>query len=210
MKTKMTPLMICHLVLMVLFGLSHIALLVLTVPALINGSLFEEDAQTLRSYGIITAGMSITSIAAICAGILYLVKGYRKAAAGFYKAFMVLAAISTVVFLAGTLFTVSAYRLDGSDTGSADPLYIAGACIMAIKCILLCVLAFAKDLGKKLTWMLFCVLLALDLVYGCFFISPNSLIAMRIIFVMSRLLLDGTIGLAIKGKYDDKAARNTT
>ena len=81
---------------------------------------------------------------------------------------------------------------------------------------ILFVLAFAKDVGEKNTWLLFYILLASDqiaLILRLIDILPasrpvNTNIALIIMVVTTRVLL-GSIGLSIYGKYADKQNRGT-
>ena len=79
----------------------------------------------------------------------------------------------------------------------------------ACKIILLLLLGFGKDLGERKTWTIFYILLAVDglkLVLAIF----NMLgIGFDFSFMgyVTALIADGTIGLAIRGKYENKKAR---
>ena len=65
---------------------------------------------------------------------------------------------------------------------------------------------FAKDLGRTRSWCVFYVLLALDLIVAILTFDGREALS-SIASGLTRLVLDGTIGLAIRAKYADKAAR---
>ena len=67
-------------------------------------------------------------------------------------------------------------------------------------------LLFIKDLGKTKTWIIFFILLAMELVLAVLTFDKNEVMS-SIAGNLSRLVLDGTIGIAIREKYADKAAR---
>ena len=54
------------------------------------------------------------------------------------------------------------------------------------------------------------IIVVIDLLFGILFGSDSSVAVYRLIIVISKLVMDGTIGFAIRGKYQDKAARGTT
>lgn len=65
------------------------------------------------------------------------------------------------------------------------------------------------EIATLKTSIIFGAILAMDLIFGILFNSQGNAAAYRFVSVLPRLLMDGTIGLAIKGKYDDKDARGT-
>ena len=137
------------------------------------------------------------------------VKGLQKNAAVFYKAFILMTAAATALYALTIVFMMQTGNLMDDTRITSNALYILGVIFMAAKLILLLVMSFGKDLGKRNTWIGFCVILALDLIFGMFYTTPGRMAAYRFVAVLPRLLMDGTIGLAIRGKYDDKDARGT-
>ena len=208
-KKKMTPLMTCHLILMVIFALGSLAIGVLLLIAASSGEI--KGYQTSASLIVSIALCFLLNVPALCCGILYLVKGYAKSAAAFYKGFLLISAVA--VLANGYVFSITPALTDNAE--KADPqttliLRIIVISLLVAKFLILMILTFAKDLGKRNTWILFGILLAVDLVFALFIQTTGSFIVIRITNVLSRLLMTGTIGLAIKGKYDDKDARGTT
>ena len=67
-------------------------------------------------------------------------------------------------------------------------------------------LRFIKDLGKTRTWIIFCILLVLELVLAVLTFDKNEIFS-SIAGNLSRIMLDCTIGIAIYEKYADKARR---
>ena len=191
MRKKLSPIQIFHLALMVLlFAFSIYSFFVLLgLAAGASGT----DSLLYTLYGAYQA----TNAIAICCGVLYLLKGYGKGASRYYKAFLLLV-------LAGTIVGTVTLALAAGELGNALPSII----MLTGKTIALIVLAFGNDLGKRNTWIAFGIIVALDVLL-VFSLSNNALPAQRIIGALSRLVLDGTIGLAIRGKYADKDARGT-
>ena len=189
MKKKLSPLMIAHLALMAVLACAS---LVSIVVILAKGA----SADFRLYYGSFSAGIhiaSILNIAALGCGMIYLLQGYSKKAAGCYKAFLALTAVFSVFNI------YSSFVLRGIG------LHVI---LLAVKVILLLLLAFGKDLGKRKTWIIFFLIVGID-VFVMFTGKTQSVLAYRIVAYLSKLLMDGTIGLAIRGKYADKDARGT-
>ena len=188
---KLSPLVWCHLILMILLAVASI------VGAVIM--FFQKQLPGVQQYFIIlkigTYFFALLNVATLVCGIIYLLSGYSKKAAGYYKAFIVLAA----VFNAVTVYTTYAAQGFG-----------AGFIMLSVKVLLMLALAFWPNLGKTLTWILFAIIVVIDLLFGILFGSDSSVAVYRLIIVISKLVMDGTIGFAIRGKYQDKAARGTT
>lgn len=202
-EKKLTPLMHIHLGLMVLLDImSGVVIVSLLIGTLISGSMIPAPYRTSM---ILTILLNLVNVIALSAGITYILERYGKRAASAYKAFMLLTAISCVF-----------YAITGTSRMNAAELSIGAASVflravlpMAFKLILLLVLAFGKDLGKRNTWIVFGVILVLDVIYSVLWIIPGEQTLVRIVMVFARLAMTGTIGLSIKGKYDDKDARGT-
>ena len=180
-ENRFTPLMYCHL-----FAL----ILVAVVSAVSFSALLKGDA-TLSLSGI---WMHVSLLLSVICGILYLCSGYSKRSAIYYKAFMLLKVFCNLFHL---------------NIAVAHRGFDLAAIIICVKIILLLALAFWKNLGKKNTWILFYILLTADLFYGIYFALNKVTLHMIVSDTLANLLTDGTIGLAIKGKYDDKDARGT-
>ena len=208
-EKKFTPLMWCHLIMMavLMVGSLVVAFILFTGAT----SVIEAGYETWKSSDIFGACVHATRALALCFGILYLVKSYRKNAAAFYKAFMLLLAVSNVfgtITLITTLITMQGNpAADVSVASNAQ--FILNFIHQIVKIALLLVLTFAQNLGKRNTWIVFYVLLAVDVIFNIFMISPDGYVMISATSSLSKLFMDGTIGLAIKGKYDDKDARGT-
>ncbi len=137
---------------------------------------------------------NVINCLALVFGIVYLRKGYN------YKLFLLLVAASNLALI-GTMFTYAGLQ--------GIRLTIAAGAII-IKIILILALAFAKDLGRRNSRIIFCVLLTVELIYGFLFAPRGFLPVSIIVLVLSRLIMTGVIGLAIKGKYEDKASRGAS
>lgn len=198
---KNTALMFCHLAVMVLLMMVSIYLVFSIVSGIVAPQ-FRVYYDTFGSYiGIFAIWNFVNALALIC-GIIYLRRGYTKAAANYYKAFILL------LMLASVVLAVLNYINQGLGSGTI---------MMLIKIIILAVLTFGRDLGKTKTWLLFTVLVILDILFGIVSymypgsveMTANDLTGIRLAVLFSRLIMDLTIAFAIRGKYEDKDARGT-
>lgn len=170
----------------------HIA--VMAALAIVNlmhaFSLFRSGGDAVLTILIIAF---LNLVLTVCAAV-YLYRGYRKEAAPYYKAFMVVAMLSTVLHARLTL-THSGYGF--------------GLALLFAKIIVLAILAFTEDMGKKTTWIIYGILAVVDLIYAVLFPPVHASGIFRVLPILSRLLVTASIGLAIGGKYADKEARGT-
>lgn len=175
--------MVLHLILMVTLG-------ILNVIALI--SYFTGTAAPK----LLDVLLHIFNVLALASGLIYLLKGYSKSAAIYYKVFMLLTAVSSVIL--STAFI--------TDFG-----FNVGSALLFVEIAILLILTFAKDLGKRNTWIFFGALLVLTLLYGILFAPKyfNYRFFVILTTIFSKLVLIGTVGFAIRGKYADKDARGT-
>ena len=109
-----------------------------------------------------------------------------------------------------TIPTAAVIFIDNT-IGTINALLISKAVLGVIKILVLLLLAFWKDLGKKRTYILFVVLLLLDIGIGGLLILNmlNKGFDFSFVGVVTALIVDVTVGLAIHGKYADKAERGS-
>ena len=194
MKKKMTTVMIVHLILMGILA-------VMNVYAIIRSLAMSADEnsvfrQQYGSTGVLYVAIWFFNIAALVFGIVYLLRGYEKNAAGFYKAYLLIVTAVFVLRAVAVLYIFQSFTIN--------------LLLSIINIVLFLVLAFWPNLGKRATWILFIVLVILNLVGGFLWTNSGSDVAVfRVISVLSRLLFLGTVGLNIRGKYEDKDARGT-
>ena len=137
-------------------------------------------------------------LAMLIVGSLYLLRGYVKRAAVYYKLFLILnVAVSVLTIFIDLYF----YYV-------TVPMMIISV-LNVCKIILLLLLALGMDLGEKKTWMLFFMLLAADGFKLILAIINMIGVGFDFSFMgyVTALICDGTIGLAIRGKYENKRAR---
>ena len=170
----------CHLVLMV----------ILTILSIVNIVSMFTSTQDLKLNGVM---INLMNVFAFACGILYLCKGYSKSASLLYKAFMLF------VLLSNVFYVVRSVTLRGTHD----------LVVICIKIILLLVLALGRNMGKRTTWILFTILIAIDLVYWIPFGPRYFKLYVIMADTLIKLVIDGTIGLAIRGKYIDKEARGS-
>ena len=190
MKKTMDRLTICHLILMGLMCiLSCVSAVIIFSGNIPKGYEVFTEAHKTASY--ITGAGHIFNVLAIICGIVYMVKGSGKNVAGVYKTFLLLVTIGLALRFAARFFH------PGFDV-------IAGLMIGSL--LMLLILTFGKDLGRTKTWSVFHVLIALDIAIAILMFDSREALS-SIASGLTRLVLDGTIGLAIRAKYADKAAR---
>lgn len=133
-------------------------------------------------------------------GAIYIIKDYSKQAAVFYKAFLFLHVGVCVLSIIVNLFFYT-----------VTPLMVIICILYAIKAADLLLLVFGKDLGSKKTWILFYVILGLDI--ASLILSVMNMVNVGFDFsftgYVTALIADGTIGLSVKGKYENKKTRGS-
>lgn len=192
-----------HMSLMVILGIASIAEVVMICN--LAHTLAPNAVSKSSVYFMATA--SIFHVLAMCSGFLYLSKGYGKAQAGYYKAFILFVALSLAISMLSNLLSI----FSGTEAMSTNTASIIRFVLVLTMFILLMVLAFAKDLGKQKTWTIYYALLAISIVFLCLSIIglSSAPAVVRLIFQLTRLLSIATIGIAIYSKYADKDARGT-
>lgn len=142
----------------------------------------------------------VAEIVALFLGGLYLLFGYKKNAAVYYKAFMVILVIAQAIVC---------YR----QTVSTISILPSAVILNIISLIMLVVLATGKDLGKARSYLIVTILLVcrltiltLDIIY---FRGATNTGFSVFSYAVSNVLLAGTAAFMVTGKYLDKAARGT-
>ena len=151
--------------------------------------------------GVLVAGILCCMVQTIAIGsaLLYFLSGYKKNAAVFYKSFIFITVLCLIAMITGHLFLPNHSLL---------PVFLhaqAAACIL--------VLGIVKDLGRKKSCYLFCVILACTVVTSVLtFMSANNYGSLNFCLIcsaISHMLIIGTMGIMITAKFIDKAARGT-
>ena len=139
--------------------------------------------------------VNITKILALLSGIYYIVNGYKKADASYYKTFIFFFLISEVVTCAG-------FMVDGTTV-------VVAYCEL-ISVILMTILAIGKDLGKRNTFIY------AGVTFVCKLIScgtnltkylTDGLNLQESSYLLSSIILALTIIFMAIGKYADKKQR---
>lgn len=190
---KKSNLMIAHVALMAVLCLIS----VISVGIIFTGNVpagFDTGSEnyqtTTNLYGVAHA---INALALIC-GIYYLLKGSGKDAAIWYKTFVTLVTLGVIIRLVGRIIS---------------PGFGLVAFLMIGIVVLLLILSFMKDLGEKYSWAVFYALLALVLIVELITFDSAEVVS-SLIGNLTRLVLIGSIGLALRNKYADKAARKNS
>lgn len=182
---KYLPIKIAHLALLA-------ASLVMSIIALVKNS----ADDSIYGASIFPVLCTLVNIAALVVGFIYLVKGYKKNANWYYKAFMRL----NVLFGVLHITYLSKFVMPYYETF-----------VYVVSTIMLVVLAVGKDLGKKESYLFFVIMLAcriVSLVTGLTSLQYFGSAAFPILNqVIAGILNVGTIGFMISGKYIDKSER---
>ena len=189
------PLKLLHLALMVIlmFGSSFSTVMFFTRNEAAVAGKGEMEV-------ILNGCSTLVVVLMLITGILYLVHGYKKNAAVYYLAFiLLLVLVNVLVVLIDVLYT------------QMTPLIIIKCIVYSAKIIVLLIMAFGKNLGKKMTWTLLYVVVALDIagmIVMLIYMFQNGF-DFALIGVVAAIVADVTMGLAIRGKYEDKESRGS-
>lgn len=190
---KRSPITICHLILMIIL----LCCSTFSVIAFFCGFDFvmagHTRAETLQK------GFSVLMvIVMLFMGIMYLLKEYSKQASFYYKAFLIFQVVVAVVV-----------TITDDITPNMSGFIIAKCVLYAVKIVGLLLLAFWKNLGKQKTMIIFYIIFALDVASLVLIIlnMMNTAFEFSLIGPIAALVADGTLGLAIRGKYMDKEER---
>lgn len=192
---KNSPLKILHLALMVIlmFGSSFATVMFFTRNEAAVAGKGEMEV-------ILNGCVTLVVVLMLITGILYLVHGYKKNAAVYYLAFiLLLVLVNLFVVLIDVLYT------------QKTPLIIIKCILYSAKIIVLLIMAFGKNLGKKMTWTLLYVVVALDIagmIVMLIYMFQTGF-DFALIGVFAAIVADVTMGLAIRGKYEDKESRGS-
>lgn len=193
-KKQASLLIMIHLALMALMMIG-------TTGAMIHFIIDSINANAAGFSNQANAFMMLVILAMLIVGILYLVKGYTKRAAVYYKLFLILnvAVCVLTIFIDLCFYQVNIWMIIIS---------VLNVC----KTILLLLMAFGKDLGEKKTWTIFYMLLTADGIKLILAIINMVSIGFDFSFAgyVTALISDGTIGLAARGKYENKKMRGRT
>ena len=200
-----------------LLKVSSVIMVLLGVASIVSGCwiiyvarTFDPDISSKTSLYLL-ATASIYQALAMWTGAAYFLKGHGKRAAGFYRAFIVFVALSLIW---SVLLNISAIY-DGTAAGAGSNVrVILRLVILAGISALLVMLALAKNLGKRNTWMIYGVVFALSIVFmGLSLVDLPSVdaasAAVGVICQITRLFIIGAVGLAIRARYADQDARLT-
>ena len=190
MQKKMSTMTLCHVILMgILAVLSCVSAGIIFSGHIPEGYGIVTDTQKNASF-IIGLSHAANALALIC-GMVYLLKGSGKNVAGLYKAFLMLVVLGQILRLIGKL---------------VFPGFDVNACLIIACIVLLLILTFVKDLGKTRTQCVYYILLVLELALAILLFDSREALS-SIASGLTRLVLAGSIGIAIWEKYRDKAAR---
>ena len=186
MEKKHLPLRIVHSVLL-------IAALVFCIVALIKNP----TDTTVYGGNPIVIVCDLLNIVTLAFGAVYIAMGYEKRAAIFYKMFMAALTVAAVFQVALLM------------TNVILPFSLALLYLVAL--VMTTILAVSQDLGKTDTYIVVTVLVLCRCVLLISMLSSLSFFGTSVIGVLSAsiasLLTAITAGLAVCGKYLDKAER---
>lgn len=143
---------------------------------------------------------ALLCIVALLCGLLYTLNGYKKSVANYYKAFMYLYSISSILSLGSSLSFAIA------DLGKFGIIMIITNAVILISVL---VLAFAKDFGEKKSSILSLLVLSLNVFKLLSDISIKGLTTPIISAGFGNLILACVSCVFVSAKYVDKASRGT-
>ena len=181
---KYLPFKIIHLILMFIVA-------VMTFIDLIK--MTRQLGSTIDLNLLIDMAFGIVNIMAMDVGILYLVSGYKKNSAMYYKLFFGLLSVALVIRI--VLFLMN----------KANTLLLVCS---IVSLILSLVLFLKKDLGRNYSLILFITLFLIEIVIKFPFMTNDASIR-RMGNELSMFMLFGTAGFMISAKYIDKELRGT-
>ena len=150
------------------------------------------SADTARTASVrCFVAVSALNVPALVGGILCVLNGYGGRAASCYRALLLMTAAAGVP---------AAIWLADQGIRFGEVIVIAGI-------VILLALTLWKNPGSRTAWILFCFLLATDLIFGFTFGYRQSMGVYGFISILTRLTIDGTIGLAVRGGDEDRRAR---
>ncbi len=177
------------------FKLAHLILMALTIVITLAGMVNMTRRLGGGIDGLLTLRLvsSAIRIFAMSVGILYLVSGYKKNSAGYYKLFFWLMVICLVL------------RLMVLYTNNVNTLMLIGG---AATIVLAFVLMAGKDMGRSVSYALLAALVIIEILLKLPFSFSNLSIG-KLGGEFSMFMLFGTAGFMITAKYIDKSLRGS-
>lgn len=173
----------------------HLAFMVLGLCLYVYALTKAKNVLPTTSAFVIGVLPTVIAILALISGFIYLVHGYRKNAAAYYKGFVWILLIKEI------MTTVA-----GNIMGTSLLMYVR-----VIDLVLLTILTVGKDLGKTKSFALVgFILVGKLIVFINYLITLQSLglgVTVRAIDLIGQIILTITTGLMVCGKYLDKEAR---
>ena len=178
--------------------LIHICLLVLALTfSVVCAGLLFGDVGFEKNESIQRGIFYLINLLALVSCFVYVLKKYAKEARFYYNAFFCMQIVATV-FLA--IFDISTFK--------GGSVAILSLLALFVKAVVLIMIIFASDLGKKRAYLFFYIILTLDVLLAIMTLTiANVSVAYKVCDVFARLLIVSTIGMTIYGKYSDKESR---
>lgn len=189
---KLSVPVICHLVMMCILCLVNIASAIIVLTGNTPGG-FAVNGDAGKTTLILDGIAHVINALALCCGLLYLIKGGGKNVAIWYKAFIFQIAIGVTLRMIGSILF---------------PGFGAPACFMIAIVAGLLVLALVPNLGAQRTWIIFTVIITVEVCLAVVIFEPSEAV-FSIVGSLTRLILEATVGLMIHQKFADKAARKS-
>ena len=138
-------------------------------------------------------------ISIIC-GLIYAISGYKKNAAKYYKGFMLLQLVTRIVDAFNDLYSTITYAdVYGSSYYTTVFKFIIVICVA--------ILAFAKDFGKKKSFIVVYISLICDVAVFIRILIAYSDIITDIALTFMYLVLSIITTIFVEAKYIDKESR---
>lgn len=138
--------------------------------------------------------MSEVTVIALIGAVVYSLYGFKKNEAKYYKLFINLCAVATILRLVVHVSSNGTIR----------------AVLTAVQFGALCVLSQAKDLGRKKSMILGLIFIVITLAIAVSMISVVGFETRVLFMSLSDFILALVINILLLAKYADKAERGTT
>ena len=138
---------------------------------------------------------SIVCTIALIFGLFYSLSGYKKDAAKYYKAFMYLYLVSSLLSFIASIASVLV-------EDKSTVLIVANAVVL----VAVFILAFIKDLGAKKSIVLALAILVISVVKMCFVVLTTTALSLISIH-FANLMLACILCVFVAAKYADKKSR---
>lgn len=177
----------------------HLILLIIALASNLYSIIIMGNDTSIYGTSNLIGYVKMSLIVAIVASLIYLIYGYKKSAAIYYKITMGLLTLAQALDVINIMNT------------TITPL--SSCLLQVLALILMTIIATAKDMGEKNTTILVLLLVTLRIASLGIVIYHLPMMSTERVNILttslSNLLFAGTVGLMAMAKYEDKEARGS-